>query len=242
MAAHLAYGPPSAISHLAAARLWEFEGILAPDPEITVPVLRHGRRAGIPTHRACLPEADIGWRYGIPVTTPARTLSDIAGLISTSLLERAVDQAHRSRLVPADQLAGYVLASRAGYRGVAALRDLLRYRVEHPGLGDSEWADRVYGWIVESGLEAPLRQVQVSLGGSVWILDMAYPDRKIAIEFDGFDYHGRRHRFDSDAARYDELVLAGWTVLRVTSRHGRDRVVAWVARALASAPRPERAV
>lgn len=234
MAAHLAYGPPSAISHLAAARMWGFEGILAPDPEITVPAARHGRRAGIRTHRARLAEPDIAWRYGIPLTTPSRTLADLAGITSSYLLERAVDQAQRSRLVTPDQLAQYVLANRgSGYKGIAALRDVLGYRVDHPGVGDSDWADRVYGWIVEAGLEAPARQVQVTLGGTVWILDMAYPDRKIAIEFDGFDYHGRRHRFDSDAARYDELVLAGWTVLRVTSRHGEARVVEWVRRALA---------
>jgi len=248
MAAHLAYGAPCAVSYRAAARIWGFEGILAEDPEITVPPWRDGSRAGILTHRALLPDSDVTLRYGIPVTTPCRTLVDLARVTSTYLLERAVDHTLRSSLVGAEQLAGYARATRGGgHVGIAALCELLRYRVEHPGIGDSEWADRVYGWIVDSGLEAPLRQVQVTLGGTVWILDMAYPDRKIAIEFDGYDYHGRRHRFDSDAARYDELVLAGWTVLRVTSKHGRDRVVSWVARALAGAgppaptePRPPR--
>ena len=239
MAAHLAYGPPSAISYRAAARIWGFEGILAENPEITVPEWRDGRRTSIVTHRAPLPKSDVTLRYEIPVTTPGRTLADLARVTSTYLLERAVDHALRKSLVRSDQLAEFVWAIRGcGHIGIAALRDLLRYRLEHPDIGDSEWADRLYGWIVDSGLEAPLRQVQVTLGDTVLILDMAYPDRKVAIEFDGFDYHGRRHRFDSDAARYDELVLAGWTVLRVTSKHGRARVVAWVARALAGAPSP----
>jgi len=243
MAAHLAYGTPSALSYRAAARIWGFEGILAEDPEITVPRWRDGCRARILTHRAPLPASDVSFRYGIPVTTPCRTLVDLARVSSTYLLERAVDHTLRNSLVRPEQLAESVGTIRgSGHVGIAGLCDLLRYRVEHPGIGDSEWADRVYGWIVDSGLEAPLRQVQVMLGSTVWILDMAYPDRKIAIEFDGYDYHGRRHRFDSDAARYDELVLAGWTVLRVTSKHGRDRVVTWVARALAGAAPSERAV
>lgn len=239
MAASLAYGPPCAVSHRAGARIWGFEGILAPDPEITVPTTRDGRRAGILTHRGPLPASDVTACYGIPVTTPRRTLADLAAATSTYLLERAVDDALRRRLVRPDELAGYVEVSRgSGYGGNAALRDLLEFRVGHPGRGDSEWEDRVYGWIIDDGLESPRRQVTVILDGVQRILDMAYPDRKIAIEFDGWDYHGRRHRFDADAARYDELVLAGWTVLRVTSRHGRARVVGWVARALARSAAP----
>lgn len=237
MAAHLVYGPPSAISYRAAARIWDFEGILAKDPEITVSPSRRGRHPGVLTHRAALPDRDIGSRYGIPVTTPCRTLADLASVTSTHLLSRAVDQALRQRQTSADELDAYVRANRGfGRRGVAALRELLSFRVEHRDLGDSDLEDRVYGWIVESGLEPPERQVQVALGGTVWLLDHAYPDRKIALECEGFDHHGRRYRFDSDAARYDELVLAGWTVLRVTSKHGRERVVAWVAQALAASP------
>ncbi len=62
---------------------------------------------------------------------------------------------------------------------------------------------------------------------------MAYVTAKIAIEFVGYDQHGRRHRFDSDAVRTTALGLAGWLVLTITSRQTPEQVVKWVGDALA---------
>jgi hypothetical protein len=239
MAACLAYGPPCAISHRAAAKLWDLEGILAEHPEVTVPPWRDGRRAGILTHRSVLREADVTSRYGIPVTTPARTIIDLSGLLSMYLLARAVDQVHRARLATPEDVAACLRAlNRPGRAGSTAVRELLRFRIEHPGVGDSEWADRIYGWLVAGGETPPQRQVPAVVNGVLRILDMAYPERMIAIELDGFDFHGRRHRFDADAARYDELVLAGWLVVRFTAKHSRASVLDRVHRALSLRPVP----
>jgi very-short-patch-repair endonuclease len=49
-------------------------------------------------------------------------------------------------------------------------------------------------------------------------IDLAYPDVKLAIELDGWEFHGGRTAFDADRARANDLVLAGWTVVRFTSR------------------------
>jgi hypothetical protein len=234
MACCLAYGSPVAVSHRAAARLWGLEGILAREPEVTVPPGRNGKRSGIVTHRAPLLDVDMTTRHGIPVTTAARTLADLAAVLSPYLLERVLDQAGRSRLVTMAELAARQASLVGpGRRGHANLRELLSFRLERAGFGDSEWADRAWRWIVDAGVEPPDRQVAVIAGGVVRVLDMAYVPERIAIEFAGFDHHGRRHRFDSDADRTADLQLAGWLVLPVTSRHSKDRFVDRVRQALA---------
>jgi very-short-patch-repair endonuclease len=87
-------------------------------------------------------------------------------------------------------------------------------------------------WIVAAGLDAPVLQHQVIIGGRVRILDMAYVAEKVVIEFAGYDMHGRRHRFDADAVRTSELALAGWLVVTVTSKQTEAEVVDRVRRAL----------
>ncbi len=67
-------------------------------------------------------------------------------------------------------------------------------------------------------------------------LDFAYPAQRVAIEADGFRYHGGRRAFDHDRARGNELLTLGWRVLHVTAKHIEEhpeQVVAWVQQALA---------
>jgi hypothetical protein len=113
------------------------------------------------------------------------------------------------------------------------LRALLAARGLEYVPGDTSWEDRLYRWIVEAGLPAPERQVWVTLDGASRQLDLAYLELKIAIEFDGWDRHQARRRFDTDRARTIDLQLAGWLVLPFTSRTSRDEVVAKVAQARA---------
>lgn len=230
MAATLAYGAPVALSHRAAARVWGLESIAAPDPEVTVASGRSGRRAGILTHRAPLPARQMSERFNIPVTSAARTLIDLAGLVPDEALERAIDQAHRDRLTTPAELAELRAAS--GRKGSAGFREMLDFRQEHPGVGDSEWADRAWRWIVNAGLGTPIRQFRVEVNGHIYILDMAFVAEKIALEYLGFAWHGQRHRFDADARRISELQLAGWLVLPVTSRQERAELLARVRAAL----------
>jgi hypothetical protein len=237
MACTLAYGSPCAISHRAAGRLLGLDNVTAEDPEVTLPRWRDGRRSQIITHRAPLPDSDTTARHHIPVTTPERTLIDLAAVLSPYLLERMVDQAARLHLTTPEALAALQLSRSAhASPGAEALREILQFRLEHPGLGDSQWADRVFGWIVAGGHPDPRRQVQVVVNGRVLILDMAYPDLMIAIEFDGYEHHGGRYRFDADRDRYTELNLAGWLVVQITSKTGQAQVLDQVARALAARP------
>jgi hypothetical protein len=227
----LAIGPPVAASHHTAGRLWGFEA-LADDGQIhlSVPTNRSGRRGvGWRVHRVVLPPSDVTERFGIPVTTAIRTLADLVPVIPVEALSRCTDQSLRERLMTPADLSSR-LAQQYRRAGAPVLRGLAERR--SGGVGDSEWEDRVYGWLVGAGLPAPVRQHQVELPTGSIRLDLAYPSRLVGIEFDGWAYHGGRQRFDADRIRASELALAGWTVVWVTSAQHQDEVVERVRRAL----------
>jgi len=73
----------------------------------------------------------------------------------------------------------------------------------------------------------------VRLNGKPRHIDLAYPDLKIAIEFDGWDRHQMRRKFDDDRARSGDLQLAGWMVLQFTSNSTEQEVIGKVGRARA---------
>ncbi len=77
--------------------------------------------------------------------------------------------------------------------------------------------------IKEHGLPEPVRQQHVIVGGQSRYIDLAYPSRMIALEYDGNDPHTRVDRFVEDRRRQNAIVLAGWTVIRYTNEDLRDR-------------------
>lgn len=233
LAGCMAYGDPVALSHRAAAKLWGLEGIVAEDCEVTLPPGRSGRFPGIVTHRAPLLGSDVTVREKTPVTTVARTLLDLRRALSQEVLAGAVDQAHRLRLVTPEELAREQdVRSGPGYWGAGGFRSILDLRLAHPGVGDSALEERTFRWIVESGLEAPERQVRVTVGGRTYLIDIGWEGPKVGLECDGFAYHGRRSRFDADAVRYSALALDGWMMRHVTATQSCEEVVAWVREAL----------
>ena len=95
MAAVLACGDKAALSHFSAAVLW---GMLSSDGKIHVTAPSGRGRPGLVVHRAALEEGEVAKRAGIPVTTPARTLIDLADVAPRRTLERALDEAEYLRL------------------------------------------------------------------------------------------------------------------------------------------------
>lgn len=126
MAAVLACGHGAVLSHSSAAALWEI-GRAAAKPEVTVPAHRRPHPAGVRAHRsATLQAEDATVHCGIPVTTPIRTLIDLATRLSSSSLEAAINAADKRDLVDPDGLRA-AIESRAGQRGVPHLRRVLDY-------------------------------------------------------------------------------------------------------------------
>ncbi|OMQ16003.1 hypothetical protein A7K94_0205590 [Modestobacter sp. VKM Ac-2676] len=98
--------------------------------------------------------------------------------------------------------------------------------------------ESVTRWLLhEAGLPRPTLQHRVldDQGCQIGFGDMAWPERRVLVEFDG-DVHRERRVFVADLRRQNRLVLEGWVVLRFSSADVRGRpheVVAAVRRALA---------
>lgn len=209
--------PGSAVvSHLTAARLWGLEIPLVGEDRrvhLTVPPgtrIRH--RADRRVHCADLPAERVTRRLGVPVTSPGRTWLDLAAVLPPAALLAVTDQVLRRRY-PRRALEEIAAGAR-GVRGIRTARRVLAVADRRAGSP----MESVLRWLVlEAGLPAPdLQHVVRNAAGFVGRVDMAWPDRKVLVEFDG-DVHRDRRVFVEDLRRQNGLVLAGWTVLRFTS-------------------------
>jgi len=205
-------------SHRSAGELWAIRGIVAERPEITVPAPMWARLPGVRSHQSGrLPCSRVTTYDGIPVTTPARTLADLSSCVTPRFLASLVDQCLRRNLTDLGTLRAVYDELDGCVRGLAALGAALEARQPgyEPGesLGEIELAEL----LVRAGLPAPVQQHQVIAGGTVYLLDLAYPDRRLGFEYDGWEVHGTRSAFEHDRARDNALAAAGWTILRYTS-------------------------
>jgi Protein of unknown function (DUF559) len=202
-AAVLACGPRAALSHDSAAALYRLRR-WPPTPEISSAV-QH-KRSGIRTHQTTtLTRADVTTREGIRVTTPVRTLADIAPRLTDRQLTRAIHEARRNGDL--NDLARLIDAcSRA--------RQLI-----DPGHAPSESGleDDFRAFLTEYDL--PFPEFQVSWHG--FRLDALYAEQKLIVEIDGPD-HGQWDRIEQDHLR-DALALElGFRTLRITRRRLRQ--------------------
>lgn len=168
---------------------------------------------------------------GFPVTTPPRTWRDLAGVLAPAALLAVSDQL-LARWCTRAELEAH-LAGRPGGRGAARARRVLP--VADP-LAESPM-ESVLRWLLHgAGVPAPVLQHRVvdRAGVVVGRADLAWPERKVLVEFDG-DVHREREVFVRDVRRQNRLIADGWIVLRYTSADvlGRpDEVVAQIKRAL----------
>jgi hypothetical protein len=207
--------------------------------DVTVPRKRNRRAPEHVTVHSTpdgLPPEDITTIDGIPVTTPARTLLDLAALEPQEVVERCLDYALRRRLVTLRFLDSWLEdPRRKRQRGWGILRRFVDARMCR-GVTESPLEDQVLRLLEDADLPTPMLQYVVR-EGNLFVArpDFAYPDQLVAIEAEGFRYHGHRQAFDGDRARGNELEARGWHVLRITSKHLMEDpggVVAWVRRAL----------
>ncbi len=219
MAATLASGEGAALSHRSAGALW---GILRSSgtPEVTLPVERRSR-AGLRVHASVLAPDERTTLDGIPVTTPPRTLLDLAAVLPPDRLERAVHQAEVLRL--ADPLSLPALLERhPGRRGTAAFRAILDGLDTGPRVTRSELEDRFLLLAAAAGLPVPATNVLVE-GFEV---DCLWREHRLVAELDGRAAHATLAAFERDRARDRTLQAAGWRVVRTTWRQLREEPTA----------------
>ncbi|HTU87457.1 MAG TPA: DUF559 domain-containing protein [Solirubrobacteraceae bacterium] len=221
-AAVLSCGPDAFVSHRSAAELFGLLPESDGEVDVTVVGRNFGPRAGVRRHRvAVLPEADVTTMCGIPVTSVARTICDLAATESASELERAFQEALYRRLVTPRALAA-VLAREPTRRGAAAIRALIR----DPRLTRSQRERLLLRLIDQAQLPRPVTNVRTH--GQ--LVDVLWPNERLIVEFDGWGAHGHRHAFENDRKRDQILVAAGYRVVRITDRQLLDEPVAVVAR------------
>jgi hypothetical protein len=228
LAAVLACGPKAALSHQSAAVLWGLRHPRGPRIDVTVPTPGgRARRRVVVVHRSLVRPGEITIRDGIRVTTPARTLLDLAGLLTRRQLERTLDEAEFLGL----DLSG--LAPRPGKRGAALLRAVLTDHDAGSTWTRSKLEERMLALCRAAGLPRPLVNAYVE-GIEV---DFHWPAQKLVVEIDDWSSHRGRGAFERDRLRDAALVENGWRVVRITrARLARDPrgVAAQLARLLAA--------
>jgi very-short-patch-repair endonuclease len=214
MAATLAAGPGALVSHYAAAVL---DGLRPPGDgpiDVTVSGRKARSRPGLRIHRAHVDPADATRRHGIPVTTPARTLLDLAATASTKDLELALNEAHLQRRVSSHSL-NEQFSRYPTHRGTARLREATQ---TEPSLTRSEAERRLLDLIRKAGLPHP--ETNVRLHGHE--VDFLWRAQWLVVEVDGYAYHQTRAAFERDRRRDADLQEAGFRVLRPTWRRIAD--------------------
>jgi very-short-patch-repair endonuclease len=232
VAAVPAWRPDAVICGRAAARLTYLPTLAVETVEVATrtAVAAPGYRFS----RTAIPLEHVLQRGPLRLTAAAWTALELA----TTMGGDAIDDVLRARAV---RLGDLWEALRSG-SGRPGNRDRLRLLMDSR---DNAWSaaerlahrvlrqHRITGWRANH---------PVLVGGRRYYLDIAFPALRLALEIDGYAYHGP-DRFESDRSRQNDLVLAGWTVLRITWRMLNDEpeaVVAAVRQALLRTRRQQR--
>ena len=230
MAAALHFRGHGLVSGRAAAQLWALtdttQVLRAADP---IEILLVGRsaapRAGMHVRFAgTLAPQDIRWRSGIPVTSPALTVLQLAAQFDELELEAILVAGLRRNLMRVSQIQE-VIERNPHAKGVAKVRDLLE-RPESLQDTRSGYERKLLTLLHDAQLPRP--ETNVWVGGK--LVDAFWPDLKLVIEFDGWGVHGKRGQFEADRVRDQELTASGHHVVRVTAQQIDHRPLALTAR------------
>ncbi|HET9677424.1 MAG TPA: type IV toxin-antitoxin system AbiEi family antitoxin domain-containing protein [Solirubrobacterales bacterium] len=218
-AAALACGPETFISHRSAAALL---GLLDKGP-VVIDVIAPGDRGrhidGIRFHRVRAPRLEeTGTVAGIPCTSPARTLVDLASTVGDWTLRSAFERAAQRRMLDIPAIEASIDPGRRGVKSLRALIDAWRGAapLAKKGKLKSPLEAKVLPLIVRRNLSAPLLNAPVQIAEGRIEVDFLWPDHRFVVEADSRDFHGTAVAFERDRWRDRELLRAGYSTLRVT--------------------------
>jgi hypothetical protein len=218
LAACWAAGQRAVASRRSAAALHDLPGGRKDLVEINCPRWRRARHDGLIVHETkALDSIDVALVSGIPATSPARTLFDLGAVCRRGLVELALENALRRNLVQLAELAAIVnRLSRSGRPGGPILRELLAARTLARRPTESEMETLLLQTLRAHGLPEPVAQYNVWNGARhIGRVDAAYPEAKIAIEYDSDEFHSGRAATARDRARRHELIAASWLPIDV---------------------------
>lgn len=226
-------------SHRSAATLWGLTGFDSALPiDITSTRCHLPSRSGLRVHHTNrLLAKDRVERHAIPVTSIERTLLDIGAVAPPHRVAIAFDSALRQRLTSTARLDEYLrLTARRGRRGVQTLRSLVKSRSELEALPESALETLFLDIVRDSDLPMPELQFEIRDSARfVARVDFAWPEKKVALEMDGFEFHSGRENWERDRSRRNRITALGWSVLHGTWREIRrspDEILMRIANAL----------
>lgn len=196
---------------------WERDRVL--DIEYLVPRGRVPvRRPGIRCYATDLPDSDVDHRSGLPVTTPDRTAADLLRWLPPFMALAVLDRMTRLDLIDVERV-GDVLDRWDGHRNVATARHLLdNVEPRAESYGESWLRLR----ILDAGFPRPQAQIPITdaTGREIYRLDLGWPELKIAVEYDGEEFHdGRAAERHDHERRTDLWKNRGWTVISFRKGH-----------------------
>ena len=213
MAAVLAGGTGAFLCHWASCALaglvrWDDRPI-----DVTIRGTSGRTRDGICFHRSrSIAPRDITRRNGIPCTTPARAILEIAPQLSDRRLKRLVRKAQAERLASVRQIAD-VLRRANGHRDVKRITAII---ATGPAPTASGHEDVVLDLILEAGLEHPVVNARLLAGGTPYQPDLRWPAQRLSLEIDSSPWHDGPLAQELDADRQAGLEATGERVLRTT--------------------------
>jgi hypothetical protein len=209
----MACGAGAVLSHRSAADLWG----LRPSStriEVTVPRGRHGV-AGLRVHHTrALDLEDITVKDGIPVTTVARTLLDLASDLNPADLEVAIDRAERLGLFDLTAVVD-VLNRARGRRGARTLRSAV---AAYKATTQKSKLEQRFKELLKTAPDIPTPSFNALIEGETATheVDAHWPAHRLAVQVDGFEFHRTRRDRERDATSDADLELAGHRVIRLT--------------------------
>lgn len=168
-------------------------------------------RDDVRVHRMRLPETHVEVLDGLRVTTVARTVVDMAFVMTRKQLVHVLDRAERREDFALVDLAA-IVGSFKRRKGIPALRRLIAHRHPESNLLDTALERACLALIERAG--APQPRIQLVLND--YRADFAWPELELILEVDGFEWHKTRADASKDAKRALELEARGWRVLRLT--------------------------
>lgn len=213
-------GAGTVVSHRTAARLWR----MIPETPEAVEISSARKRTRCPQTIRVRLAADLtarerGTLRRVPVTSPVRTLIDLASVAAPRDVEKTLHHAIAEGIVTTRALRERVADSAGrGRRGPALVRELLRDSHRHA----SSPLERAVAEALRCPELPPFRREHpVYAGGRVFYLDFAWPHFGVAVEADGRRWHSDPRSFEHDRERQNRLAAAGWAILRVTQQQVR---------------------
>jgi hypothetical protein len=202
-----------------AAAAYGFDTEGTRDLHVLNPVDRQLRSAdGLMVHRrAGAPLTVVGGR---PATAPAWTAIEVARGLRRPRALATLDAALRSGKCSRADLFGAV-ARQSGRRSIVTVRELLAFASP---LAESPMESELRLVMNEGGLPPPTLQYEVvDLRGYHWRLDFAWPELRVAAEYDGVDWHSGPDAFLRDRRRASALQELGWLIVPIIASDVRYR-------------------